>query len=57
MNKIKIYLITFIFSIICYGNAVAGTGAATEYKITIYKIWNLIETIFLIINQQLLKKL
>ena len=23
---------------ICYGNAVAGTGAATEYKITIYKI-------------------
>ena len=38
MNKIKIYLITFIFSIICYGNAVAGTGAATEYKITIYKI-------------------
>ena len=38
MNKIKIYIITFIFSIICFGNAVAGTGAATEYKITIYKI-------------------
>ena len=38
MNKIKIYLITFIFSMICYGNAVAGTGAATEYKITIYKM-------------------
>ena len=38
MNKFKIYLITFIFSIICFGNAIAGTGAATEYKITIYKI-------------------
>ena len=38
MNKIKIYLITFIFSVICYANAIAATGAATEYKITIYKM-------------------
>ena len=38
MKKIKTFLITFIFSIIFYGNAFAGTGAATEYKITIYKI-------------------
>tara|TARA_B100001540_G_C15705936_1_gene596151 strand:- start:285 stop:1007 length:723 start_codon:yes stop_codon:yes gene_type:complete len=38
MNKIKTLLITFIFSIFFYGNAVAGTGAATEYKITIYKM-------------------
>ena len=38
MKKIKTFLITFIFSIIFYGNAIAGTGAATEYKITIYKI-------------------
>ena len=37
MKKIKTFLITFIFSIF-YGNAIAGTGAATEYKITIYKI-------------------
>ena len=38
MNKIKTLLITFIFSIIFYGNAVAATGAASEYKITIYKM-------------------
>ena len=38
MEKIKTFLIAFIFTIIFYGHAVAGTGAATEYKITIYKI-------------------
>ena len=38
MKKIKTFLIIFIFSIIFYGNAIAGTGAATEYKINIYKI-------------------
>ena len=38
MKKIKTFLIAFIFSIIFYGSAVAGTGPATEYKITIYKI-------------------
>ena len=38
MNKIKIFSITFIFSIFFYVNAVAATGAATEYKITIYKM-------------------
>ena len=38
MIKIKTFLITIIFSIIFIGNAVAGTGAATEYKINIYKI-------------------
>ena len=38
MNKLKTLFITLVFSIIFYGNAVAGTGAATEYKITIYKM-------------------
>ena len=38
MNKIKTLFITFVFFIIFFGNAVAGTGAATEYKITIYKM-------------------
>jgi len=34
----KKYLISILFILIFYGNAVAGTGAATEYKIEIYKI-------------------
>ena len=38
MKKIKTFLITVLFTFIFYGNAVAATGAATEYKITIYKI-------------------
>tara|TARA_Y100000746_G_scaffold183519_1_gene161799 strand:+ start:34 stop:756 length:723 start_codon:yes stop_codon:yes gene_type:complete len=38
MKKIETFLITFIFSIIFCGNVFAGTGAATEYKIEIYKI-------------------
>ena len=38
MKKIKIFLITILFTFIYYGNAVAGTGEATEYKIKIYKI-------------------
>ena len=29
---------TVLFTFVVYGNAVAGTGAATEYKINIYKI-------------------
>ena len=38
MKKIKTFLISIIFTFIFYGNVVAGTGEATEYKITIYKI-------------------
>ena len=38
MKKIKTFLITVLFTFIFYGNAVAATGAATEYKVTIYKI-------------------
>ena len=38
MKKIKTFLITVLFTFIFYGNVVAATGAATEYKITIYKI-------------------
>ena len=38
MKKIKTFLISIIFTFIFYGNAVAGTGEATEYKINIYKI-------------------
>ena len=38
MKKIKIFLISIIFTFIFYGNVVAGTGEATEYKINIYKI-------------------
>ena len=38
MKKLKLYLISFLFAFIFYGNAVAGTGAATEYSITIHKI-------------------
>ena len=38
MKKIKTFLITVLFTFIFYGNAVAATGAATEYKITIHKI-------------------
>ncbi len=38
MKKIKIFLITILFTFIYYGNAVAGTGEATEYKIQIHKI-------------------
>ena len=38
MKKIKTFLISIIFAFIFYGNVVAGTGEATEYKITIYKI-------------------
>ena len=38
MKKIKTFLITILFTFIFYGNAVAATGAATKYKITIYKI-------------------
>ena len=34
MKKIKTFLISIIFTFIYYGNAVAGTGEATEYKIT-----------------------
>ena len=38
MKKIKTFLISIIFTFIFYGNVVAGTGEATEYKINIYKI-------------------
>ena len=38
MKKIKTFLISTIFTFIFYGNVVAGTGEATEYKINIYKI-------------------
>ena len=38
MKKIKTFLISIIFTFIFYGNVVAGTGEATEYKISIYKI-------------------
>ena len=38
MKKIKTFLITVLFTFIFYGNAVAATGAATEYKVTIYEI-------------------
>ena len=38
MKKIKTFLISIIFTFIFYGNVIAGTGEATEYKITIYKI-------------------
>ena len=36
MKKIKTFLISIIFTFIFYGKVVAGTGEATEYKITIY---------------------
>ena len=39
MKKIKTFLISIIFTFIFYGNVVAGTGEATEYKINIYKIF------------------
>ena len=38
MKKIKTFLVTVLFTFIFYGNAVAATGAATEYKVTIYEI-------------------
>ena len=38
MKKIKTFFISIIFTFIFYGNVVAGTGEATEYKINIYKI-------------------
>ena len=38
MKKIKTFLISIIFTFIFYGNVVAGTGEATEYKINIFKI-------------------
>tara|TARA_Y100000741_G_scaffold96395_1_gene71605 strand:- start:70 stop:798 length:729 start_codon:yes stop_codon:yes gene_type:complete len=38
MKKIKIFLITILFTFFYYGNTIAGTGVATEYKIKIYKI-------------------
>ena len=38
MKKIKTFLISIIFTFIFYGNVIAGTGEATEYEITIYKI-------------------
>ena len=38
MKKIKTYLISFLFVFMFYGNSFAGTGAASEYKIIIYKI-------------------
>ncbi len=38
MKKIKIFLITVLFTFIFHGNVVAATGAATEYQINIYKI-------------------
>ena len=38
MKILKIYIISFLFAFIFSGKAVAGTGAASEYKITIYKI-------------------
>ena len=38
MKKIKTFLITVLFTFIFYGNVVAATGAATEYKVTIYEI-------------------
>ena len=38
MKKIKTFLISIIFTFIFYGNAVAGTAEATEYKIKIRKL-------------------
>ena len=38
MKKIKIFLITILFTFFYYGYTIAGTGVATEYKIKIYKI-------------------